>query len=239
MAVCPKCGSSHISLTRETNINWGRAIVGWAAFGVVGGAVAGVTGEDRNAVACLDCGASWRPADVFNVIQAVKDATGSTLDLSLEIHRVYLDRFISELSPYIDSEVIKAKEMANKIILEGKNGSLGPGARNGCFSGIISSLIILFGTGYIRSHFLPSNVDLWSLVLGLTLVCATFVACMVMGFVYDEKRGWSANEVIKKSEEEAAAVIAKAKENVVEQIRLFTKKYPLHRPPLPPPPRLQ
>jgi hypothetical protein len=86
MAVCPQCGSSHITLKRDTDINWGRALVGWAAFGVVGGAVAGVTGQDRNAVTCLDCGATWRAADIHKAIQIIKEATGYTLDLTIEAH---------------------------------------------------------------------------------------------------------------------------------------------------------
>ena len=54
MANCPNCGSDHIQLKKETNVNWGRAAAGWALFGVVGGAVGSVTGEDRNVNACLD-----------------------------------------------------------------------------------------------------------------------------------------------------------------------------------------
>ncbi len=75
MANCPNCGSNHIQLQRETNVNWGRAAAGWALFGVVGGAVGAVTGEDRNVNACLDCGTTWKAADVYK--------TGSSLPFML------------------------------------------------------------------------------------------------------------------------------------------------------------
>lgn len=79
MANCPNCGSEHITLKRETNVSWGRAIAGWALFGVVGGAVGAVTGEDRNVNACLTCGASWKAANLFQVIQTIKKFTESSL----------------------------------------------------------------------------------------------------------------------------------------------------------------
>ena len=53
MANCPNCGSNDIQLKRETDVNWGGAAVGYALFGVVGGAVGAVTGDDRNVNACI------------------------------------------------------------------------------------------------------------------------------------------------------------------------------------------
>ena len=88
MANCPNCGSSHIQLKRETNVNWGRTVAGWALFGVVGGAVGAVTGEDRNANACLDCGTSWKATDLFKTLQTIKNLTGETLDLAKEEDRL-------------------------------------------------------------------------------------------------------------------------------------------------------
>lgn len=198
---------------------------------MVGGAVAGVTGEDKNAVTCLDCGASWRPADVFNVIQAVKDATGATLDLSLEAHRLYLERFIPELSPYIDSEISKANDRSSKRTARGKE--MGPGYNFSMLAYLVLMIIIFiyyFNTGKSLGDFLAFMV-----VIFVGLFFFSFA-----GVSYDLKHGWSPDKANKKTEEEAAAIISIAKENVREQIRLFTKKYPLHRPPLPPPPpRLQ
>lgn len=217
MAVCPKCGSSDIALRRDTNINWGRAIVGWAAFGVVGGAVAGVTGEDRNAVACLDCGASWRPADIFSVIQTVKDATGVTLDLSLEKHRFFLERFISELSPYMDLEIAKAKEKSNKIIMEGKAASIGPGFKNALNFAILSLFVAIVLGFWLRIN--------GFLVLVISFI--VFVFCLMVGKLDDTDNGWSPETQIKKSEKEAATVIDAAKQEIKDKIAAFSSKYSL------------
>lgn len=76
MANCPNCGSEHIQLKKDTNVNWGRAVAGWALFGIVGGAVGAVTGEDRNVNACLDCGTAWKAADLYKTCQLIKNLTG-------------------------------------------------------------------------------------------------------------------------------------------------------------------
>jgi hypothetical protein len=102
MANCPNCGSNHIQLQRETNVNWGRAAAGWALFGVVGGAVGAVTGEDRNVNACLDCGTTWKAADVYKTLEIIKHLTQETLDLSLARDRLYLNDFMVEVSPYLN-----------------------------------------------------------------------------------------------------------------------------------------
>ncbi len=75
MANCPNCGSDHIQIIRETNVSWGRAVAGWALFGVVGGVVGAVTGEDRNAISCLNCGTSWKAADLYKTLQVIKQLT--------------------------------------------------------------------------------------------------------------------------------------------------------------------
>lgn len=102
MANCPNCGSHHIQLKRETDVNWGRAIVGYAVFGIVGGAVGAVTGEDRNVNACLDCGTSWRASDLYNILQLIKNLTGQTLNLAEEKDRLYMNKFIAEVLPHLD-----------------------------------------------------------------------------------------------------------------------------------------
>ena len=102
MANCPNCGSNHIQLQRETNVNRGRAAAGWALFGVVGGAVGAVTGEDRNVNACLDCGTTWKAADVYKTLEIIKHLTQETLDLSLARDRLYINDFMVEVSPYLN-----------------------------------------------------------------------------------------------------------------------------------------
>ncbi len=70
MANCPNCGSSDIQLQTDSrqNINWGRAIAGWALFGVVGGAVGSLTGKGTSntitANVCLNCGTIWDAATI-------------------------------------------------------------------------------------------------------------------------------------------------------------------------------
>jgi hypothetical protein len=103
MANCPNCGSDHITLKRETNVSWGRAIAGWALFGVVGGAIGAVTGEDRNVNACLNCGTSWKAADLYKLLEVIKMYTNNTINLSQEKDRIYMDRFTSEVGTYIES----------------------------------------------------------------------------------------------------------------------------------------
>ena len=117
MANCPNCGSNHIQLKKETNVSWGRAVAGWALFGVVGGAVGAVTGKDRNVNACLDCGTSWKAEDLYKTIQVIKNSTGKSLDLAIEQDRLFLNEFILELSPYLE-EIAKKEKEGEKLIAE-------------------------------------------------------------------------------------------------------------------------
>lgn len=139
MANCPKCGSEHIQLKRETNVSWGRAIVGYALLGVVGGAVAAVTGEDRSANACLDCGTSWKAADLYDVLQFIEKETGLTIDLSLDNHRAFLNDVMPEISNY--SEKVATIDNQTRIEIEGKKkGDAGGGC--GCLIGLIIAGIL-------------------------------------------------------------------------------------------------
>ena len=113
MANCPNCGSNHIQLQRETNVNWGRAAAGWALFGVVGGAVGAVTGEDRNVNACLDCGTTWRAADLYKTLEIIKHLTQEILDLSLARDRLYLNDFMVEVAPYLNLQSQEEEKAQN------------------------------------------------------------------------------------------------------------------------------
>lgn len=95
-AHCPNCGSSHLQIRKDTNVSWGRAAVGWALFGAVGSAVGAVTGEDKNAIACLNCGTTWKAQDLFKVREVIREKTGRTLDLSKDNDRHFMNSFISE-----------------------------------------------------------------------------------------------------------------------------------------------
>jgi hypothetical protein len=99
MVFCPTCGSSQITLQRESNIDWGRAATGWLLFGVVGGALGAVTGEERSANACLNCGNTWKAAILFNQLQTIQKLVGRTLDLSIDGHRQYYREFVVKIEP--------------------------------------------------------------------------------------------------------------------------------------------
>ena len=137
MANCPNCGSNHIQLKKETNVSWGRAAAGWALFGVVGGAVGAVTGEDRNVNACLDCGTSWKAGDLYKTLQIIKISTGVNLDLARDEDRLYMNKFMVELSPYLEEISIKEKE-GRKLVEEVQNKSSESTAA-GCGGGCLIS----------------------------------------------------------------------------------------------------
>jgi hypothetical protein len=111
MANCPNCGSSDIQLKQDSNINWGRAIAGWALFGVVGGAVGAVTGESRTANACLDCGTAWRAEDLYKILQYIESITRIRLDMSIESDRRKVNFFVTNVQPTAEK-----LELANKTL---------------------------------------------------------------------------------------------------------------------------
>jgi hypothetical protein len=139
MANCPTCGSSHIHLKRETNVSWGRAAAGWALFGVVGGAVGAVTGDDKNVNACLDCGTSWKAADLYKTLQIIKNTTGETLDLTREKDRLFMNSFIHEISPYLES--ISDIEKRTEKLIKNNQGKLNEKAAAGCSYGCLTSVM--------------------------------------------------------------------------------------------------
>ena len=135
MANCPNCGSGHIQLKQETDVNWGNAIAGYALFGVVGAAVGAVTGEDRNVNACLDCGKSWKAEDLFKLLQIIKDCTGAKLNLARERDRLFMDNFLFEMGSYLE-EIPNIERKANQLIAdaeeEAKKKIVDEGAKFGC-----------------------------------------------------------------------------------------------------------
>jgi hypothetical protein len=139
MANCPNCGSDHIQIIRETNVSWGRAVAGWALFGVVGGAVGAVTGEDRNAISCLNCGTSWKAADLYKTLQVIKDLTNLKLDLSMDNHRDFMNDVIPEITTYSNS-ISKVDRDTHTLI--GEHPGVGVGMFIGYFIGFILLIVI-------------------------------------------------------------------------------------------------
>ncbi|MEM8719639.1 MAG: hypothetical protein AAGE84_10060 [Cyanobacteria bacterium P01_G01_bin.39] len=89
-------------------------------FGVVGGVAGAVTGEDRNANACLDCGTSWRAADLYKTLQIIENITDTKLDLAYEEDRNFINDFINEINPYIE-KISKAEKNERFVIKKSKD----------------------------------------------------------------------------------------------------------------------
>ena len=193
MANCPNCGSDHIQLRRDTDINWGRAITGYALFGVLGGAVAAVTGEDRSANACIECGTIWKAKDLYEIRQTIQRLIGVSLDLSQEKHRLYLKSFISEFSLLLSKVAdidIKAKE---KIVnLQSNLGNATTkGYTYGCGFFLFFSFIFIpiIADGYISS---------WLVILFcLILIAAPFAGYKFALHEYKSVRKKNEKEIAK------------------------------------------
>jgi hypothetical protein len=121
MANCPNCGSTDIQLKRDSNVNWGRAIAGWALFGVVGGAVGAVTGKDRSANACLNCGTVWRAEDLYKLLQYIESVAKVKLDMSVEGDRRKVNIFTTDIMPLIEKvELANQKYSSSEQALASK-----------------------------------------------------------------------------------------------------------------------
>lgn len=166
MANCPNCGSSHIQLKTETDVNWGRAIAGYALFGVVGGAIGAVTGEDRNVNACLDCGTSWKASDLHKMLQYIKELTNITPDLTEEIDRRFVNRFMLEITPCLEV-ISEAEKQGEKIIKDSENKKVEFASR-GCGCGCVTSI---FGFSSLASYFAGGALFLIFLLIPIAGFC--------------------------------------------------------------------
>jgi hypothetical protein len=165
MANCPNCGSEHIQLKTATEVNWGRALAGWALFGVIGGAVGAVTGNDRTANACLNCGTVYKAEDLFRLIQYIETLIEFRLDMSVEKDRFILNTFITDIQP-----LIQKAEMANKSYEEG----LTRNNNNDSFLAALVLIPIALSWGWFAIH---SGNWFWG---GLAVIFAIF---LIIGFV--------------------------------------------------------
>lgn len=119
---------------------WVKVGTGLALFGVVGGAVGAVTGEDRNANACLDCGTSWKAEDLYKILQLIKKSTDINPDMTTTTDRSFVNDFILEMTPYIET-MSKAQKEAETIVTVSEN-KKSLFAAAGCGSGCIITLIL-------------------------------------------------------------------------------------------------
>lgn len=185
MVNCPQCGSESIQIKQETNVNWGRAIVGTFLFGVVGGAVGAVTGEDRNANICLNCGATWKAAVLYEMLNFIKKETGKILDLTDENERQFLNEVMRLMSEFSE-EIEQMESQARVAIQSKKEGQAGGGC--GCLVSIILTIIIGMVTNASGSSIALTGIVLGCLLSGI-------------GSVLEMQRGESLEDMTKSHEE--------------------------------------
>ncbi len=145
MAYCPNCGSDHIQLTTKTDVDWGRAAVGWALFGAVGGAVGAITGDDRKAIICLDCGTSWNPSQLHQIKTTIENLTNLKIDLTKSSHRIFVSDFISQMTPHL--ETIKNVDTKGEEMVKNAESDFHLGISWGCGFALLFSIFGLFGLG--------------------------------------------------------------------------------------------
>jgi hypothetical protein len=214
MANCPNCGSDHIVLKQETNVSWGRAAAGWLLFGAIGGAVAAVTGEDRNANACLNCGTSWKAADLHKVLQAIQGYTGAELNLSREPDRLYLNSFVAEVSPYLTaiSEAEKKAEGIASMVDVRKIEKTTMGCSYGCVTSVVG-LFVLASTG--------------SIIVVLVAILAPPLIGFALGRLQDLNNRKTLDREREEAKKEADKAVVQARGNFERKLTEFITNYPL------------
>ena len=211
MANCPNCGSEHIQLTKNTNVDWGRAVAGWALFGVVGGAVGAVTGEDRNANT-LDCGTSWKAADLYKTQEVIKSLTGKNLNLASPRDRNYINSFMIEISPHI--EAISRIEQENKNKIKNLESKSDENAAAGCGYGCLTSIIVIFA---IASFASGSGIF-------IALIFPPLIGCGIGTFL-DKTFKNSLNQEIAQLHRQSEKMKIEAEENLKEKVIEFSSKF--------------
>jgi hypothetical protein len=216
MANCPNCGSAHIQLKRETDVNWGRAVVGWAIFGVVGGAVGAVTGGDRNVNACLDCGTSWKAADLHKLLQIIKNLMNLRLDLSKESDRIFINDFISEFSSNL--EYISNLEKQSQKQISDLQKKLSENANTGCGYGCGASILLPI----MLSSAVASGAGA---IIGLIMIALPIVG-LIIGALLDESNKKSVEQGMENIKRETERKKFDAEENIRIKAINFMKKHP-------------
>ena len=214
MANCPNCGSSHINIKQETHVSWGRAVAGWALLGVVGGAVGAITGADRNVNACLNCGTSWKAADLYKILQTIKSVTGVTLDLVKEQDRAYMNNFVVEIGPFL--EAISTTEQKGEKLVATVRTKFAEQAATGCGLGCAGSIIGCF--------------TIASMLSGIWLLAMFVLPPLIgwgLGVFMDNINKENAVREISKASKEAQKWNLQAEENLNLALSGFKSKHPL------------
>jgi hypothetical protein len=181
MANCPNCGSSDIQLKTDSrqNVNWGRAIAGWALFGVVGGAVGAVTGKGKSetitANVCLNCGTIWDAATLYKLLQHIKFLTGVELDLSQENDRDRMNIFIREIQPLVDKVQINRVSSGVTLNLSGTT------KRNFFIVGAVLLGLGIFAINKLNEY-KNGSIFLYCGAMGISGIGAIFLALSIPSF---------------------------------------------------------
>ena len=245
MAACPECGSSHIALSVESGVNWGRALGGWLLFGPIGGAVGSVTGERNHANQCLDCGTIWKAAELYQTLSLLKSQLGRPLDLASDDDRLMLRAFLADVSPIAqagieaekrsaelrkksDSLIRKAEDLAKssvsspidqseKAVLKLAAGKTDNGAfLKGC---LISPIIAIIGT-------------VFAALMGFPALFAFFILlCLppAIGSSIDSRKNRSMPEFLRRRQKQKAVIEAKEQLRAYEANRLSIKQSKIDR----------
>jgi len=213
MANCPNCGSGHIQIKQETDVNWGGAIAGYALFGVVGAAVGAVTGEDRNVNACLDCGKSWKAEDLFKLLQIIKDCTGAKLNLAIYRDRVYLNKFISELGSYL-KEIPEIEGKADQLIADAKK-EAEKKAFPGCSS--IGCLFFIFG--------IPATASMGG--VAFLIILLPFIVGSIIDMIFMAANQKAIEQAVENAKNEGISMKRKAEKRLNTKIKSFMDNNPL------------
>ena len=211
IASCPNCGSNHITLKTETTVNWGRAVAGWAMFGVVGGAVGAVTGKDRDANACLNCGTTWKAKDLYEVLQVIKQSTGAILNLSNEQHRLYMNSFLAEVGPYLQA-ISDASNSAEKLIKEKKDEEYKE-TTEGCSYGCMASIMCLFA-GVLTAG--------W---IGVLIILALPIGGLILGQLADRSKKESVAQAIAVANKSSNTMQLEAERKYRAKVEEFMSKW--------------
>jgi hypothetical protein len=183
-------------------------------FGVVGGAVAAVTGEDRNVNACLDCGTSWKAADLYKTLQIIKDLTGATLDLARERDRSYMNNFMQNIGPCLDSISGSEKE-SEKLVATANSKLFDKSATWGCY-GCLTSM----GGCIAISSAVSSGGLIWILLVPPAVG-------FLIGAQLDKANKRNIEQEIQRVEREAAQMKSDAEERLRLKVAEFVENNPM------------
>ena len=216
MANCPNCGSDHIQIKQETDVNWGRAIAGYALFGIVGGAVGAVTGEDRNVNACLDCGTSWKAQDLYNILQVIEKYTGAKLNLARQRDRLYMNNFVSTIVPYL--EIVGETDKKGEELIEKAKKEAQDKAYTGCGGfGCLFLIFALFGTASMGQY----------AIVGVILGIVVFIIASIIEMISMSRNEKNVEQAVESSKSKVVEMKRQVEKNLLIEVRRFMNNNPL------------